>query len=363
MARSSAKPARASETQATVSAAAPLVSLDDLLGQPDAVKRLRRALQADRLHHAFIFHGPSGVGKFTAAHAFARALLDPGDGSPPSVQARAGTHTDLHVIRKELAAIARDDDTRRRKQTNIPVEVLREFLLEPVGLAATVRSGSPAAKVFIIDEADLVDPTGQNTLLKTLEEPPPDTVIILVTAAPDRLLPTVKSRCQPVGFAALDAAAMADWLSRSADLPKAQRDWVLWFAEGSPGLADLAIRRNLFAWHEALGSMLNQAASGYQPGLGLAMAKLVDEQAAQAVKENPDSSKEAANRFWARRMLAYLARHFRDAMREQHGEPLALRGLELLQEAERAVLANVRGADVMENFSVQLGAGAPAITR
>ncbi len=356
-----AAPAGAGGSPSSPAAVAAPIGLDGVLGQEAAVRALRGAMRADRVHHAWVFHGPGGVGKFTAAAAFARELLDPADGSPTSLQVRSGTHPDLHVIRKEMAAIARDSDTRSRKQTNIPLEVLREFLIEPAALSASVRSASRATKVFIIDEADLMAGEGQNALLKTLEEPPPGSVIILVTSALERLLPTVRSRCQPVGFAPLDDAAMGRWLDGRPEAPsdRGARAWVLWFADGSPGLAALALASGLHAWHETLDPLLSAAEGGaYSAGLGPAMAKLVDEQAAAMQKANPDASKEAANRAWSRRMFIYLARRLRDRVRSNPaGAERAIAAIERCQEAERAISANVRFADVFENLSVQLAAG------
>lgn len=361
MARASTKSAKSDPTPPLIAPPAH-PGLSDLLGQARAVSALRAAMGADRVHHAWIFHGPPGVGKFTAAHAFARELLDPADGSPISLQARSGSHPDLHVIRKEMAAISRESRIRSAKQTNIPLDVLREFLIEPAAMAAWSASSSRATKVFIVDEADLIAPEGQNALLKTLEEPPPGSVIILVTSALERLLITVRSRCQPVGFAPLDDASMAEWFQRrpAPPPPKDERDWLMWFAEGSPGLAGLAIEHGLHAWHVALEPLLAAADRGvYSPGLGPAMAKLIDEHAAGAQKENPDASKEAANRAWSRRMFMYLARRLRDRLRgEGPSAGLALLGLEACQDAERAVYANVRCADVMENLSVRFAMSA-----
>lgn len=339
--------------------------LDAILGQPRALASLRKSLSGERLHHAFIFHGPSGVGKFTAACALGRELLDPGDGSPVSAQARAGTHPDLHIVRKELAAVSREDQVRKRKQTNIPVEVLRQFVIEPSAMASAIaKTGAArASKVFIIDEAELMDGEGQNALLKTLEEPPPGTVLILVTSALDRLLITVRSRCQSVAFASLDANSMAAWMNR-AEIggDSRERAWYLWFADGSPGLATLAARRGLKTWHDVLEPLLSHAERGnYQPALGSELARLIDEQVAEAVKAAPESSKEAANRLWARHMLAYLARFFRDGVREPARQDSAIRALNLLTGIERAVAANVRISDSMENFSVQLAARVAAL--
>jgi DNA polymerase-3 subunit delta' len=176
--------------------------LAQVLGQERAIATLRAAIQSGRIHHAWIFHGPAGVGKFTTALAFAALILDPSSAPDLSGQVEvdpdsktqqllaSGTHPDLFIITKELAAVSREASVRESKQRNIAKEVLAEFLLEPATRSRVSGDQALASKVFIVDEAELMDRHGQNALLKTLEEPPPGAVIILVTANEDRLLTT-----------------------------------------------------------------------------------------------------------------------------------------------------------------------------
>jgi DNA polymerase III subunit delta' len=349
----------------------PFVSLDQVLGQDRALGQLRAAVSAGRIHHAWIFHGPVGVGKFTTAQAFAAMLLDPTTApdlsgvlstDPESATQkliRAGTHPDLHVIVKELAAVSSDAPTRDRKQFNIPLEVLREFLLEPASKTRVVVTGSPVGKVFIVDEAELIDIRGQNSLLKMLEEPPVGSVIILVTSSEERLLPTIRSRCQRVAFAPLSDAAMKEWLKRSgASVTPEQTAWVLKFAAGAPGVAAIALENELFTWHRALGPMLERLESGMFPiEMGATMAQFIDERAAAWVKKNPDASKDAANKAWARRMFAFLAEHYRQRLGLEGGAGGGIRAADAIQaiaRAEEQLGANVNLALVMENLTAQL---------
>jgi DNA polymerase-3 subunit delta' len=344
-----------------------LTPLGRLLGQDRAVRTLRSSIATGRVHHAWIFSGPAGVGKFTAAMGFAALLLDPATGSgsddPPADGAvqrliASGNHPDLHVVRKERAAVSRDADVRKRKQTNIPLDVLREFLLEPAALARVMPGDSPAGKVFIVDQAELIDVGGQNALLKTLEEPPAGTVIILVTSQEDRLLPTIRSRCQRAAFAALDESSMEAWLVRSGlATPPGMRPWVLSYAGGSPGVAQTILQAGLHQWHQTLGPMLAGLDRGQFPGeLGGTMAKLVDERAAAEADASASASKDAANRAWAKRLLGYVAHHYRERLRERPDERAAA-AVDLLADAERQIDANVRYGDVLENLSAQLARG------
>lgn len=345
-----------SASEAPVAEARP-PRLDEIIGQRSALALLEGSMRSGRLHHAWIFHGPAGVGKFTAARAFGTALLTPtfGLGDPePTAPA------DLHVINKELAAVSSDADTRRRKQLNIPVEVLREFLIGPAARARVVQSASAAGKVFIVDQAELMALAGQNAILKTLEEPPEGTVIILVTSDEDRLLPTIRSRSQRVGFSPLAAEEMAKWAKTglSDDLPKAERDWLLSYAEGSPGAAADARKHGLYSWHEVLEPLLAKIDRGqFSAELGSAMSKLVDERAEAAVKGAKEASKEAANRYWSKLMLGFVARRAATRLRGGAGAQglgVALQTIERLGEAERAIDANVRFADVLDNLAAQM---------
>jgi DNA polymerase-3 subunit delta' len=208
------------------------MGLSRILGQTQAIGALRAGLRSGRFHHAWIFSGPKGVGKFSTAMELAAVLLDagasaevePDDDGETVRRMQAGTHPDLHVIRKELALFSDDDKVRAAKQLNIPVAVLRQFVIGgQVGSKfhegpAWETPGLGRAKVFIIDEAELLAHgrnEAQNTLLKTLEEPPSRTYIFLITSRPERLLPTIHSRCQHVHFTALNADAMDTWFKQS----------------------------------------------------------------------------------------------------------------------------------------------------
>ena len=291
----------------------------DTLGQPAATTQLASMLASGRPHHGLIFEGPSGVGKFRCVVGFARVLLclDPPAGEPAEACGRCEScrlldgppgeagdrHPDLHVVTKELSRFSDDASTRNRKLTSIPVEVLREHLLEPAHRSPQLGP----RKVFVLDEAELLNPAGQNVLLKTLEEPPPGTFLILVTSSGERLLPTVRSRCQRVGFQPLPDATVGDWITRHhGDLDAPTRGWVTRFADGSLGRAGLALDRGLVSWSDRLGPLLDAAAAGRAvPELTDAGNEAIKGFAEGWVKEFPQASKEAANR-QAAGLLAHL---------------------------------------------------------
>jgi DNA polymerase III subunit delta' len=292
-------------------------TVDHILGQQRALDTLQSAVRSGRLHHAWIFHGPAGVGKFTTAAAFARVLLCPDARRDMSGQvaacgrcescrlAEAGTHPDLHVVVKELARFSEDRSTRDRKLTQLPVDVLRTALLEPVTRTAAMRHG----KVFIVDEAELINETGQNLLLKTLEEPPADTYLILVTSREPLLLATIRSRCQRVAFGPLGDDVVEQWLAdRTQDLSAAHRRAVAHFAAGSLGAAELAVAYGLHQWADDLNAALDAMIAGRFPiDLGVAMAEKIDAFAAAWVERHQNASKDAANRQAAGMLLGLLA--------------------------------------------------------
>lgn len=355
------------------------ISLNAVIGQDRAIASLRTSINAGRIHHAWVFHGPPGIGKFTTALAFAAIILDASSAKtlggeiepdPDSAAAKllaAGTHPDLHIVTKELAAISREPQIRDSKQRNIAKEVLEEFLIEPASRTRSAGAAAMASKVFIIDEAELIDTRGQNTLLKTLEEPPVGSVIILVTANPEKLLPTIRSRSQPVAFAPLGEKEMKKCLSAAGvdlvGMNASVHAWLMSYADGSPGIARLALETGLPAWHTTLGPMLAELDHGKFPiDLGPAIAKLIDEWAQAWVDRpgNDNASKDAANKAAARLMFRLLADHFRGRLRAGAGkaeERLTVRDLaaiDQVREAERQFDSNVSGLFVFDNLAAQL---------
>ncbi len=342
--------------------------VDRILGQPDAIATIEAAWRSGRFPHAWIFSGPRGVGKFTTALALAVRLL----GGQSAGLIAAGTHPDLHVIRKELAAYSDDPKVRSQKLTNIPVAVVRQWITgglvdehyhEPAVYKTPVLG---VGKVFIVDEAELLSAEAQDTMLKTLEEPPRLTYIVLVTTRPQQLLATVHSRCRHVTFGPLDDAAMRAWTERGGlESQGPERDWVLSFAAGSPGTAVLADRAKLYRWHTALRPMLAELDRGaYPQALGETLAALIDEFAVAWVKSHQNASKTAASREGAALMLSLLASHAR--RRLAGGGPAgatALAAIDLIHAAETHVARNVNAKLALENLVVQWTAAAesPAV--
>ena len=226
-----------------------------IFGHDDVVERLRRALGRKRLASSFLFAGPAGVGKRTFALKLAQAMLcqeraeeslDPCETCPSCAMVLAGTHPDLDLVGKPA------------DKAFIPVELFigdrdhrgREGLCHQIGMKPYMGG----RKIAIIDDADYLNAEGANCLLKTLEEPPPHSVLILIGTSPAKQLPTIRSRCQLIRFRPLETEVIAALLVSQGTLGdpvEAQR--LARHSEGSiqqateladPGL--WAFRRTLF---------------------------------------------------------------------------------------------------------------------
>jgi DNA polymerase-3 subunit delta' len=199
-----------------------------IAGQASAVALLQRAVALDRLAHAYAFIGPTGVGRGLAALALAQAALCPARGCGTCAVCRrvaAGQHPDCQVI----APTAPRDNPKGAPM--IRIEQVRE--LERTAALAPFEGNR---KVFVLDDAERMTlPTAQ-ALLKTLEEPPPRTHLVLILANPRALPPTVLSRCQRVRFRPL-AVADAARVLEARGVPPAASELLARLTEGRPGLA------------------------------------------------------------------------------------------------------------------------------
>lgn len=210
-----------------------------LLGQDRAVAAFRAALAGGHLHHAWLLAGPRGVGKGRFARdAALRLLADaagppvdlPGLETPPDHRIarlmEAGSHPDFKLLEREL----NDKGVLRR---NITVDQVRR--LRPLFDMAPALS---PWRAVIIDSIDEMEPSAANALLKLLEEPPGQSLFLLVSHAPGRLLPTIRSRCRLLDFGPLpDEALDQILLAEAPKLDAAARQRLLTFAGGSASRA------------------------------------------------------------------------------------------------------------------------------
>jgi DNA polymerase-3 subunit delta' len=259
--------------------------LRDIAGQDQATALLLRAVASGRLAHALLFDGPDGVGKRSAALGLALALCCP---EQPNLGCGAcdvcrriltGQHPDMRVLVPE---------------TN---QILLEQVKEVVALAGSRPHEAPA-RVLVIDQADCLNPSAANCLLKTLEEPLPGNFIVLVTAAPARLLPTIRSRCQRVRFVGIRPAILIDLATRRG-IDRARAETATATAGGS------AARLFELCASEAEASLWTAASRFRQAVASSEMGPIFDAAAAFSDKEDRQDLPEA---------LVLLARFYRDAL-------------------------------------------------
>ena len=200
---------------------------DTVVGQDQAIALLRRAVETDRVAHAYAFVGPAGVGRRLVALGFAQACLCPRTGCGVCGVCRrvaAGLHPDCQVV---TPSPPRDNP---RGAPTLRIADVRE-----IEHWAALAPFEGSRKVFVLDEADrMTVPTAQ-ALLKALEEPPPRTLLILVLANPRAVPPTVLSRCQRVRFRPLTTERAAEVL-RARGAEPAAADLLARLCRGQVGL-------------------------------------------------------------------------------------------------------------------------------
>ncbi len=198
---------------------------DELLARPALISHLRETFGAGRVYHAYLFVGPEGVGKRTAAGLCSQALFcqaAPGErpcGDCPGCAQFAEGHPDVYRLQVPDG------------KTQIPVDSVRDLTA-----ALSDRPFSGGWRVVLIEEAEKMNASAQNALLKTLEEPPEGTVFLLVARALGALLPTVVSRCQVVRFSPLPEETVRQELLRRG-AKEGDAKWIAQISEGSLGKA------------------------------------------------------------------------------------------------------------------------------
>lgn len=204
----------------------------DIIGQDNQLDTLRRMVRTGRVPHALLFHGPDGVGKRTVAVEFGASLLclEQGEEScGECISCRKVAHSnhgDFFFIRREPKKQGRE-------------ELSQFIVVDQIRRLSELAVYSPSrgkARVFIIEPADRMNTEAQNALLKTLEEPPGRSVLILVTSRPNVLLPTVRSRCLALRFNQVPTTVLTRFLQERGSSPSEAAARAA-LSGGRPGMA------------------------------------------------------------------------------------------------------------------------------
>lgn len=219
---------------------------------------LRQALAQQRIAHAYLFAGPRGIGKRLVAMAFARALLcTNGNGCGTCAACRKidhGHHPDCHLLDADDGALK--------------IEQVRQLQKD---LALRPLEGS--YKICLIDGVEHFTSAAANALLKTLEEPRPNTVMLLLTNHLEQVLPTIRSRCQLLPFARLPRDLLAGILSRQLSLDETSAVVLAALAQGS---LDIALGENRQLYLEKRPELI-QALSALSAGSNIRTFQLAEE--------------------------------------------------------------------------------------
>jgi len=330
----------------------------EILEQPVAVDQLRRAYRTDRLPHGLIFAGPDGVGKATTAGFLSQLFLcekpegDEPCGSCTGCQSFiAGGHPDYHIITKEL--IRYHDKTGKSKGIDLSIHVIRPEVVEK----ASRKSSMGRGKVFIIEQAELMNPPAQNALLKTLEEPAGRTLLILITDQIGQILPTVRSRCQTIRFGQLSQATVIRELKSRGIAPALARQAAI-VADGSLGVALKWIEDGVIDSAGQLLEQLDQIFAG-KPADSLPdwFKTTAEAFAEKQLKRDELSSKDQANREGLGLYLRLAADHVRGKLRAEGDADRLERScaiIDAIARAEEYLDANVNVALTFQQLAMAM---------
>jgi DNA polymerase III delta prime subunit len=285
------------------------LSWDAVLGQQPAKKFIRAALESGRAPHGYLFEGASGVGKKTAARMLAQTLLCEQGGSEACGQCKSchmfeqgaglqNGHPDV-LLPVKCDASGQPTDKLVKDQENILPLPTMQYLCEQLHRSPVMGR----KRIAIVPEAQRMcrgQAEAANAFLKTLEEPPASSIVILTTCQPDALLETIISRVQPVRFRRLNREEMKTGLQQHAErtkqkLPAAQElDLAIGLSDGSLGRALELIEGDLKKWRESVWKELSGFGPQSSPRFGLSLWKIAEDEGQRLFEGSEDAEEEAA---------------------------------------------------------------------
>jgi len=339
-----------------------------LVGQDHAVGVLTRAVADDRLAHAYLFAGPAHVGKTVAALQFAQLLNCTGD-EPPCGRCRAcdriaaAAHPDVEMIGiGGILCDPRRDESEHNHSTDNSRSI-RICQVRRIQRVVTRGAFEGRCRVFIIEPADALEPVAANALLKTLEEPPDNVVIILVTDKEEALLPTIRSRARRVAFGGLPAPVIERTLRTRWDVDPSRASELARLSGGRLGWAVGALHdeRVLEQHAEALDRAQAMAAAPLSERFALAA-----EVGGRYTKDRTgvQATLEAWQAWWRDILLVAAGREEQAVFRErldslrplaaQCGVPAAVRALRAISDARQHLAENASPVLALETMMLAL---------
>ena len=202
-----------------------MTTVRDVVGHESIIGHFKSSIEQGKVAHAYLIHGEKGTGKKMLAGLFAKTLQCEAGGTDPCgtcrscIQCDSGNQPDIIWVTHEKPTVISVDDIRE--------QVNNDIIIKPY---------SSRYKIYIIPEAELMNPQAQNALLKTIEEPPEYAIIMLLTNNLDKMLPTILSRCITLNLKPVGELDMMEYLSRMG-IPQAKAKFCVGFAFGNLGKA------------------------------------------------------------------------------------------------------------------------------
>ena len=225
-----------------------MAAFHEIIGHEDIIRHLKTAKKTGKISHAYLFTGNPGSGKKLIAGTFAAALQCEKDDTWACMEcdscrkAAAKNHPDIITLTHE-------------KPNLITIDEVREQVIHDVA----IRPYASPYKVYIIPDADLMNPAAQNAILKTIEEPPEYAVILLLTTSAQSLLPTILSRCVRLDLKVVEDRLVRRYLMEHLHVADYQADLDVSVAQGSIGKAEEAASQEFWDMTEKVLNLLKRA--------------------------------------------------------------------------------------------------------
>lgn len=335
-------------------------AFENVLGQPQVRDFLRKSVKGESVTHAYLFTGPTGSNKTLAAYALAQALLCPKGPQGP----RGGSCGACDICGRVI----------HRKHPDVhyyaPAGASGHYLIDQVREVIADTSLAPiqaSRKVYIIDRADQLGVSAANALLKTLEEPPDDVVLVLLGRTRESVLPTIVSRCQVVPFRHIPADEAAGIVSQNTGAPAAQARMAIEACGGSltraveflraPGNERLAFRAEVLEIMASLAAADSWDVIGYARRiLELSKAPVDGMRALQEaeVSENSEFLAKSALRQLAERHKRQLSAKTREGLMQATAIMGSwLRDVMMVRAGTPELVVNVDAADALAAAAAQ----------